>query len=545
MTTTDTNTPVTTASSTYDVVIVGAGFSGTYQLKKLRDLGFSTILFEKSDGLGGVWNLNRYPGARVDSDAEVYQFSDEQLWKDWEWQERFPDHNALRDYFAYVDSKWDLSKDIRFNTKVTGARFDESTNRWTIKTSDGAATTAQFLIFATGSTIEPYTPQFPGIDTYKGRLAHTTLWPEDLDYTDKRVAVIGTGASGVQVIQEIGPVAQHLTVFQRTPNLSLPMQQAVYDSAINDKAKEGYEEMFKFARTAFAGVNFDFDPRSAVEVSDEERERLYEECWQGGGFRFWMATFGDTLGNKDSNNHAYDFWKKKIRAIVTDPVKADLLAPNEAPHPFGTKRPALHQNYYEIMDRDTVELVSVRKSPIETFTEKGIRTTDGIEREFDIIILATGFDNNTATLTSIDIYGTDGRTLREKWATGVDAYLGATTHGYPNLAFLYGPQSPAAFGNGPTTAELQGDELAGLLVHLRDNGFQRFEPTREADKEWTALVNSIDDVSLFRFADSWYNGANIPGKHRQMLQWPGGNSAYLDLWAAEANANYSKGLELK
>lgn len=534
-----------TATATYDVVVVGAGFSGSYQLWKLRERGFSVVLLEAGSGLGGVWNLNRYPGARVDSDGVDYQFSDERLWRNWDFSERFPGHEEMREYFAYLDAELDLSKDCRFNTKVVAAEFDESEHIWTLTASDGSTTRTRYAVFATGSTVAPYKPDFAGTDDYNGTLVHTSRWPKGLDYTGKRVAVIGTGASGVQVIQNIGPVAEQLTVFQRTPNFSLPMRQRKFTATDYAALKETFPEMFVKRNTAtFAGMSYDFDPRKAVELSSEEREEYYEWCWQEGGLRLWLAGFIDNLFDPEANRYVYEFWKNKIRACIKDPVKADLLAPNEPPHPFGTKREALHQNYYDVMNQDNVEIVPVRDTPIERFTESGIRTTDGRERAFDIIVLATGFDNNTGTLTSIDVRGTDGRTLREKWADGVDVYLGALTHGFPNMVFLYGPQSPAAFGNGPTSAELQGDEVLNLLEYMRQHDRTRFESTVRADKEWTTEIDAVDDVALLKHANSWYNASNIPGKHRQMLQYLSGLPTYMQRWQAERESGYSNGLVL-
>ena len=530
--------------ATYDVVVVGAGFSGIYQLWRLRERGFSVVLLEASSGLGGVWSLNRYPGARVDSDAPIYQFSNEELWKDWDYSERFPDHRELRRYFAYVDSKLDISKDCRFNTKVVAADFDDSERIWSLTASDGTTIRTHYAVFATGSTVQPYRPDFPGVDKYRGTLVHSARWPEDLDYTDRRVAVIGTGASGVQIIQEIGPVATALTVFQRTPNLSLPMQQQKLTAEDNVTLKQDFPKWFANWGNTFAGFHYDFDPRKTMELSVEERNTEYERLWQAGGFHFWLASFSDYLFDLEANYPAYEFWRDKTRALITDPVKAQILAPDEPPHPFGTKRPCLHQNYYDVMNQQNVEIIPVNERPIERFTETGIRTADGQEHEFDIIVLATGYDTNTGTLTSIDIRGTDGSTLREKWEDGVDAYLGAMTNGFPNLLFLYGPQSPAAFANGPASAELQGDEVLELLSILREKGAERVESTTEADEAWTAEIAAIDEMALFKHAKSWYNAANIPGKHRQMLQYPGGLPAYLERWRTERESGYTNGVKI-
>lgn len=545
-----TSTPASTGrhedqDTLYDVIVIGAGFSGVYLLWRLREEGFSVRLLEAGSGLGGTWCWNRYPGARVDSDGVDYQFSGERFWKSWSYSERFPGHQELREYFAYLESQLDLCKDCRFDTKVVSAEFDEDARIWTLTASDGFTTRSRYALFATGSTVEPYTPDFPGLADYRGQLVHTARWPEDLDFSGKRVAVIGTGASGVQMIQSIGPEADRLTVFQRTPNMALPMRQRRYTDADHAEMKKSYPELFaRRNNETFAGFSYDFDPRKAAAISAEDREAYFEWAWAEGGLRFWLANFSDVLFDEATNRHAYEFWKRKTREVITDPVKADLLAPHEPPHPFGTKREALYQNYYDVLNQDNVEIVSVRATPLDRFTETGIRTADGQEREFDLIVLATGFDNNTGALTAIDVRGVDGRTLREKWADGVDVYLGSMTNGYPNLAFLYGPQSPAAFGNGPTSAELQGEEIIALLTHMREHRNTRFESTVQADEAWTAEINAIDEIALLKNADSWYNASNIPGKRRQMLQYLGGFPTYMERWKTERESGYSTGLVL-
>ncbi|EKT76997.1 flavin-containing monooxygenase [Rhodococcus opacus] len=528
---------------TYDVIVVGGGFGGIYQLRHLRDRGFSVILLEASGGFGGAWSLNRYPGARVDSHAPVYQFTDEYLWKDWDFSQMYPDHEEMRSYFNYVDSKLDLSKDSRFNTKVVGATFDEEQRMWNLETQDGATFRARFVVFATGSTTEPYTPSIPDMDAYQGELVHTARWRSDLDMTGKRVAIIGTGASAVQVVQEAGPVVENLTVFQRTPNISLPMQQKYLDDEEQAALKNKMPDVAAKCRETHAAIDYDFDPRSGVETPEDERNAVFERLWNQGGFAFWLGNFSDYLFNDETNALTYEFWKNKIKPQIKDPVKAELLVPEIAPHPFGAKRPALHQNYYEVMNQTNVSLVSTKETPIVGFTETGIRTADGVEHgEFDIIVLATGFNNNTGALTSIDVQNANGVTLRDKWSQGVDAYLGAVTAGFPNAIFVYGPQSPAAFANGSTNAELQGEVMVDFFEFLRSNGLTRFESTVEADKAWTAHINETDDTALFNRAKSWYNGGNIPGKKMQMLQYLNGVPTYLQFWQKEKESGYTDGL---
>ncbi|MBW0292598.1 MULTISPECIES: flavin-containing monooxygenase [Rhodococcus] len=528
---------------TYDVIVVGGGFGGIYQLRHLRDRGFSVILLEASGGFGGAWSLNRYPGARVDSHAQVYQFTDEYLWQDWDFSQRFPDHEEMRSYFNYVDSKLDLSKDSRFNTKVVSATFDEEQRMWTLEAQDGAAFRARFVVFATGSTTEPYIPSIPDMDAYQGELVHTARWRSDLDMAGKRVAIIGTGASAVQVVQEAGPVVDHLTVFQRTPNLSLPMQQKYFDDEEQAAIKKTMPDVAAKSRETHAAIDYDFDPRSGVETPEAERNAVFERLWNQGGFAFWLGNFSDYLFNEKTNALAYEFWKNKIKPQIKDPLKSELLAPEVAPHPFGAKRPALHQNYYEVMNQTNVSLVSSKETPIVGFTETGIRTADGAEHgEFDIIVLATGFDNNTGALTSIDVRNANGVTLRDKWSQGVDAYLGAVTAGFPNAIFVYGPQSPAAFGNGSTNAERQGEVMIELFEYLRSNGLTRFESTVDADKAWTKHINETDAKAIFHGTKSWYNGGNIPGKKMQMLQYLNGYPTYMGFWQAEKESGYTDGL---
>jgi len=529
----------------YDVLVVGGGFAGVHQLRHLRDRGFSVLLLEASGAFGGVWSLNRYPGARVDSHGPVYQFTDEFLWKDWQYSEMFPGHEELRQYFEYVDSKLQLSKDCRFNCKVVDAQFDESCRLWELKSQDGTLFTTRFVVMATGSTTEPYTPNIPGLERFRGEVVHTARWREDIEMSDKRIAIIGTGASGVQVIQEAGPVARHLTVFQRTPNIALPMQQRRLDDEENAAIKEQMPAIAAKCKETFAAIDYDFDPRKAVETSPQEREEFYEYVWNKGGFAFWLGTFSDTFFNEEANAMAYDFWRRKTLPLITDPVKAEMLVPETAPHPFGGKRPALYQNYYEVMNQNNVQIASIKNNPIVEITESGIRTADGTEwGGFDMIILATGFDNNTGALTSIDLRNADRVTLRDKWRSGVDAYLGAFTNRFPNMLFLYGPQSPAAFANGSTNAELQGDVVIDFLEFLRSNGHTRFESTAEADTAWTAEISEVNEIALFKYADSWYNGGNIPGKHRQFLQYPKGLPVYLNHWRAEEAAGYALGLKV-
>lgn len=509
-------------AQTLDAVIIGAGFHGLYQLYRLRQLGFSVKVFEAGADLGGIWYWNCYPGARVDSHVPNYEYSLEDVWCDWNWSERFPAWQELRRYFHHVDAKLDLGRDVRLNTRVTAARFDTHAHQWLVDSDDGRRTRARFLIACTGFAAKAYVPDFPGLERFAGPCCHTAHWPQQgLDLTNKRVGVIGTGASGVQVIQEAALTAAHTTVFQRTPMLALPMRQRRLDEERQQRMKRDYPALFrKRAVTQSSFCDIEADSRSALEVSVAERSAVFEEAWRKGGFHFWAGTFSDILSNLDANQFAYAFWRDKTRARIRDPATAEKLAPLEPPHPFGTKRPSLEQWYYEAFNQDNVTLVDVRTDPIEAVTPTGVHTASG-HHDLDILVLATGFDASTGGLTEIDLRSTDDRTLKDIWADGVKTQLGMAVPGYPNMFMLYGPQSPTAFCNGPTCAELQGDWVVECLNHLHETGYSRIEATPDAADAWNRHMDEVAAQSLLPLADSWYMGANVPGKPRQLLHHPG------------------------
>jgi cation diffusion facilitator CzcD-associated flavoprotein CzcO len=522
-----------------DVLVVGAGFAGLYLLDRLRRLGMTVEVFEAGDGLGGVWYWNCYPGARVDSPGPIYQYSRDDVWRKWQFSELYPSWQELRDYFRYVDQRLGLSRDIRFNRRVNAAQFDPAHNHWIVRSSDGSVASARYLVLCTGLSAKPYIPDLPGLNDFAGERHHTALWPQHgLDMHGKRVGVIGTGASGVQLAQEAAGAAAHLTVFQRTPNLALPMRQRKLDDNTIRRMKEKYPEMFDRRTKTFAGFDYDILAKSALEVSDDERQATFERLWEIGGFAFWIGSFNDILLNEEANRAAYKFWRDKTRARINDRAVAEILAPTEPIHPFGVKRPSLEQNFYEIFNQPNVNLVDLRTTPIERVTRSGIKTSAG-EHDLDVLVLATGFDAVTGGLTSIDIRGTQGETLRDKWAKGVRAHLGMAVAGFPNLIFVYGPQSPNGFCNGPTCAEVQGDWIARLLNHLRQRNYTRVEATAPAEEAWRAQVLALADATLFPRADSWYFGANIPGKLREMLAFIGGLPAYI----AKCNESAERGYD--
>ena len=501
-----------------DALVIGAGFSGAYMLYQLRSHGYRVKLLEAGSELGGVWYWNRYPGARCDTHTPNYEFSMEECWKNWTWTERFPTWGELMSYFRHVDKVLDLSRDIRYDSLVTAARFDDDGRRWHVQCEDGHKASARFLVPCLGFGTKPYVPDLPGLDRFEGRWLHTAHWPHDgsLSLDDKRVGVVGTGASGVQVAQEAARVSSHLTVFQRTPNLAIAMQQEQLDPLDQQKDKGNYPEQFRLRAESDTG-EFDWftDDRSTLEVSDEERNRIFEDAWSRGGLRFWHP-FEDTMRNVEANRLAYRFWRSKVLPRIRDPEVAEKLAPRTPPHPFGTKRPSLEMWYFDIFNQDNVVLVDAKDEPIVEVTAMGVRTARR-RYDLDLLVLATGFDAGTGGITAIDIYGTASRPLKEIWKTGVVTQLGMGVPGFPNMILLYGPQSPCAFWNGPASAEQQGDWVVRCLNYLRDNGMTRIEATAEAGKAWTRHMKELADSTLLPKADSWYMGANVPGKPIQLL----------------------------
>ena len=525
-------------SQDIDVIIVGAGFAGLYLLDRLRSMGMAVQVFEAGGGLGGVWYWNCYPGARVDSSGPIYQYSRDDLWPKWQFSELYPAWQEIREYFQYVDEKLGLSRDIRFNRRVTEAEFDPARNRWIVRSNDGSIASARYFVLCTGLGSKPYIPDLPGLSDFAGERHHTARWPQQgLDMAGKRVGIIGTGASGVQVAQEAAGMAAHLTVFQRTPNMALPMRQIKLDDDTIRHMKEKYPEIYHRRTKTFAGSDIDFLAKAGFEASDDDRQATFERLWETGGFAPWVGTFNDIFVNEEVNRAAYKFWRDKTRARINDPAVAEMLAPTEPIHPYGVKRPSLEQHFYEIFNQHNVSLVDLRTAPIERVTRNGIKTAAG-EHDLDVLVLATGFDAVTGGLTSIDIRGTQGETLKEKWAKGVRAHLGMAVAGFPNLLFVYGPQSPNAFCNGPTCAETQGDWIAQLLDHLRQRNYARVEATVAAEEAWRAQVLELADATLFPRADSWYLGANIPGKPREMLSFTGGLPAYLAKCRESAERGY-------
>ena len=510
-----------------DVIVVGAGFGGVYLLHHLRKLGYKTKVFEAGSNLGGIWYWNTYPGARVDTNVPLYEYSIPEVWKDWTWSERYPGFKELRAYFAHCEKVLDVKKDIAFDTRVTGADFDQKAGKWVVKTEDGRTARSKYFILATGFAAKRHFPDWPGLDSFEGVMHHSSFWPEDgVDFKDKRVAVVGTGSTGVQIAQECGRVAKDLMVFQRTPNLALPMRQKKLSHEEQNKNKEEYPEVYKHRLTTFAGFGYDFADKNTFDDTPEEREAFFEKLWEHGGFEFWLATYKDMLFDMKANREAYNFWAKKQRKRINDPVKRDILAPLEPPHAFGTKRPSLEQDYYDLFNKDNMSVTDIKKNPIVGIEPKGIRLEDGTLYECDIIALATGFDSLTGGMKNMGLRNIHGQPLSETWKTGTFSYLGMTCNGYPNMFFLYGAQGPTAFSNGPTCVEVQADWIVQAIEKQKQDGIKTIDPTKEAEEEWRQKVTEISDKTLFPGTSSWYMGANIPGKPREQLNYAGGIPMY-------------------
>ena len=508
----------------YDAVIVGAGFSGMYMLYRLRELGFSCRVYEAADGVGGTWYWNRYPGARCDSESMYYSYSfSSELEQEWNWTERYPAQPEILTYLNHVADRFDLRPDIQFNTRINSAVFDESANEWTVTTSTNEIIAASFCIMATGCLSLPNAPKIKGIDDFKGAIYHTGQWPhEGVDFTGKKVGIIGTGSSGIQAIPIIAEQAEHLTVFQRTPNFMVPAHNGPLDPEFERDWKANYDEWRRKGRESFGGFPYPAGNRSALELSPEEQLVAYEEAWKVGGFRF-LSTFYDLIINEQANETAAEFVRSKIAQIVKDPETARKLMPRD--YPIGTKRLALDTNYFQTYNRDNVTLVDIKTNPIDAITSNGIRT-DEADYELDAIVFATGFDAMTGALSKIDIRGRANVALKEKWEEGPKAYLGLGIAGFPNLFTITGPGSPSVLSNMPVSIEQHVDWITDCLIYLRDRKITSIEATTEAEEAWVAHVNEVAGYTLFPKANSWYIGANIPGKPRVFMPYVGGVGPY-------------------
>ena len=510
------------ATQHVDAVVIGAGFSGMYMLKSLRDkLGLKVRVYEAGETVGGTWYWNRYPGARCDSDAYIYVFTfDKQMLQEWEWSERYPTQPEILRYLEYVAKRHDLKRDIQFSTRVIGGAFDEHTNVWTVRTDKGEVVTARYLIAAVGSLSHTNMPQFKGLETFKGTWYHTSRFPkEGVDFTAKRVAVVGTGATAVQAIPEIAQQAKHLTVFQRTANYCVPARNGKVDPEVVKTRKADYDGIIKRTRESFFGQEHYFIPKSALEATPEEREREFDKRWDAGGFAFWLANYQDMFFSSEANELCADYIRRKIRKTVKDPAVAERLIPKG--HYYGTKRQPLDTNYYETFNKDNVLLVDAKTDgAIEEMTEQGLRA-GGKEYALDIIVFATGFDAMTGPLTALNLQGRGGRMLDQEWADGPHSYLGISVAGFPNLFTITGPQSPSVLSNMPVSIEQHVEWVSDCIDHMNKTGKTTIEATSQAQEQWVAHVNDIVNLTLMTSANSWYMSANIPGKPRAFLPYLG------------------------
>jgi cation diffusion facilitator CzcD-associated flavoprotein CzcO len=500
----------------FDVVVIGAGLSGMYQLYRLRELGLRTRVFEAGSDVGGTWYWNRYPGARFDSESYSYGYSfSKELLQEWEWSEHFAGQPETLRYCQYVAQKFDLRRDIQFNSRVTTAVYHETTRSWTVTLDGGGAFTTRFLITAIGPLSTPTLPRIEGRDSFAGQSFHTARWPKQpVDLSGKRVAVIGTGATGIQTIQTIASEVGHLTVFQRTPNWAAPLHNGKIDAETQKQIKAGYGEIFARCQETFACFMHTPDPRGAFEVSDREREAFYEKLYAERGFGIWQGNFRDILTDRKANATISDFVARKIRERVKDPKIADKLIPTN--HGFGTRRVPLETFYFEVYNRDNVELVDLRETPIERITPKGVRTS-ARDYAFDIIIFATGFDAITGAFDSIDVRGLDGVRLKDRWKAGPETYLGLMVHKFPNMLMLMGPHT--ALGNIPRSIEYSVDWVTGVIRFARDNGLTRLEATQAGVDAWTDHVKSLGVGLLSNEVDSWMTGINrnVEGKTTRII----------------------------
>ena len=515
------------AASSVDAVIVGAGFSGLYLLHRLRKLGFSTRLFERGGGVGGTWYWNRYPGARCDVESMQYSYSfDEDLQQEWPWPEKFSAQPDILAYANHVTDRFELRRHIDFNIEVNAAHFESGRRRWKIKTDSGERLTAKYFIMATGCISTAQTPKLNGLASYRGNTYHTGSWPhEKVDFTGERIAVIGTGSSGIQTIPVLAEEAAHVTVFQRTPNYSIPSRNEPMTLEYADTWKNGYQEKRAEMRYAPNGVLREFNNKSAMSVSESERQATYETRWKNGGSGF-VAAFNNILTDQASNDSASEFVRNQIRQIVKNPETAELLAPKG--YPIGTKRLCVDSDYFETYNRDNVDLVDISSAPIDRITPEGL-VANSQHYTFDSIVFATGFDAMTGTLFNVDIRGTDSVALKEKWYAGPRTYLGLMTAGFPNLFMITGPGSPSVKSNMITSIEQHVDLVTDSLVHMRDQDLDLMEPELDAEDDWVDHVQVVAHKTLFPQANSWYMGANIPGKPRLFMPYIAGVGVYREI----------------
>ena len=528
----------TNSALDFDAIVIGAGVSGLHQLYRLRELGMTVRVFEMGSNVGGTWYWNRYPGARFDSESWTYGYSfSQELLDEWDWDEHFAAQPETERYLNHVADKFDLRRDIQFRTTVKSAHYQEDSNCWKVTLHDGSQCTARFLVTAVGVLSASVLPRIPGIETFKGESCHTHNWPKQpVSFAGKRVAVIGTGATGIQAITEIAKTAGHLTVFQRTAQWSAPLHNSKVTPEEMADIRKNYADIFAKCQETVGCFIHAADPRSALEVTQEEREAFWEQRYGEPGFGIWMGNFSDVLMDREANRLMSDWLGNKIRARVNDPVVAEKLVPKS--HGFGMRRVPLESGYFEVYNQPNVKLVDLTETPIERVTPEGIRTSD-TDYHFDMIIYATGFDAITGAFDQIDIRGVGGVSLKDKWANGPVTLLGILVDGFPNFMMVMGPH--AGLGNFPRAVEYTSDWVTALIGHARDSGLTRVDATPEATKTWTDHVIETNEGLLFTEVDSWMTGINrnLEGKQvRRVMRYSGGHPAFRQHCDAEAAGGY-------
>jgi cyclohexanone monooxygenase len=521
-----------------DAVVVGAGFSGLYMLHRLSALGMRVRGFEAGSDVGGTWFWNRYPGARCDVESLDYSFSfSNELQQDWRWSLKYAEQAEILRYLNHVADRFALRRLIQFNTRIVSQHYDEGRHAWTIETDGGERISARFCVMATGNLSTPRVPDFPGLERFKGTWHHSGLWPaEGVDFSGQRVGLIGTGATGIQMVPVIARQAAHLYVFQRTANFSVPARNAELDPDTDRRHKANYPERRRYALQTSVGISgLAMPAMSALEVLPDQRQRIYQDNWDAGGSAYFLTAFTDLMLDQAANDTAAAFVREKIHELVRDPTVADLLSPHD--HPIGTKRLCVDTDYYETFNRGNVSLVDARRAPIQEITETGIKTADA-EYAVDTLVFATGFDAMTGALREIDIRGRDGRTLASKWAAGPTTYLGLMVAGFPNLFIVTGPGSPSVKTNMVCSIEQHVEWIAECLAFLQSRQIVAIEPEKQAEQDWVAHVNAVADRTLFPKADSWYSGSNIPGKPRVFMPYVAGIPAYRAVCDAVVSAGY-------
>jgi len=512
-------------AETYDVVVVGAGFGGMYMLHRLRGLGFSVRVYEQGGGVGGTWYWNRYPGARCDVESMQYSYSfSEELQQEWDWSERYAPQPEILRYANHVADRFKLRSDMEFNMAVKACAFDERANIWSVTLAGGKTATAKFVVLATGCLSNARKPDIKGLESFKGPVYHTGNWPHDeVDFTGLRVGIIGTGSSGIQSVPVIAGQASHLTVFQRTPQFSIPARNAPMTAADRKRFRDNYPEIRRFAREESRnGIYTELPDRGALDDGDNERRAKYEARWQYGGLTF-MSVYNNLALDQAANDTAADFVREKIDEIVKDRETAGLLRP--ANYPIGTKRICIDTDYFDTFNRPNVTLVDIKANPIEEILPNAVRT-GGKDHEIDALVLATGFDAMTGSVAKIDITGRGGQTLNRKWAEGPKTYLGLMSAGFPNLFLITGPGSPSVLSNMIVSIEQHVDWIADCVSYMRERGLDSMEAETAAEEKWVAHVNEVAYTTLYPQADSWYMGANIPGKPRIFMPYIGGVGPY-------------------